>query len=158
MTKPIFPILLLLALAPVASAQGRTLQLEAYLHDNPLHLVPERFDAKVGDTLQVHVTNQGASPHTIVFCGDGVNGESTCKDRWAFASLQPAQDGNLTVPIKKAGAFEFYCDIPGHKQGGMRADLVIASDGAEKKSVPAPEAWLVLAAIGAFGIFVRRRS
>lgn len=157
------PLLILLAvsalLAPTSGAQqGRTLEMEAYLHDNPLHLVPERFDAKVGDNLRVHVLNQGTSPHDILFCGDERHGGSDCSDRWAFASLPPGGEANLTVNVKKAGTLEFFCSIPGHKQGGMRADLVVQGGATQTKGIPASG---ILAGVGSAGLaalLFRRRA
>lgn len=150
-------VLLLALLSSPALAAPQTLEMEVYIHDNPLHLVPERFNAHEGDTLKVHVQNLGAGKHTVVFCGDGVEPESTCKDRWAFAVLQPGQEANLTVPAKRVGTFEFYCDIPGHKQGGMRSELVIQSSGEKTKSVPGLDAAPVMIIAALLALLPPRR-
>lgn len=139
------PILLLaatmvLVFTPaLAQAQDETpLEQTIYLHEN-LHIVPERINARQGDTISAHVINAGQTPHDILFCGDGVNAASTCKDRWSFVRLDPGQEANISVPVKKAGTFDYFCSIPGHKQGGMRGELIVQSSGEEKKSpIPTP--------------------
>lgn len=150
--------LLLALLSSPARAAPQTLEMQVYIHDNPLHLLPERFNAHEGDTLKVHIQNLGAGQHTVVFCGDGAEPESTCKDRWAFAVLQPGQEANLTVPAKRAGTFEFYCDIPGHKQGGMRSELVIQSTGEKTKSVPGADAAPIMIIATLLALLLSRRE
>lgn len=133
------PLILALAsillLTPLALAQDAPLEQEIYLHEN-LHIVPERINAREGDTIAAHVINAGTTPHDILFCGDGVNEQSTCRERWSFIRLDPGQEANITVPVKKAGTFDYYCSIPGHKQGGMRGELIVQASGTEKKGLP----------------------
>lgn len=151
--------LLILALAipltPVAAAQ--TQEHIMYLHEN-LHIAPPRIDAREGDTLSVQVLNVGSSPHDVVFCGDAPNGGSTCDDRWAFTiQLPPGQSANITVPVKEAGTFEYYCSIPGHKQGGMKGELVVQGTGSGK-STPTPALLAVLAGLAVAALALRRRT
>lgn len=141
---PTRKILLLLATAallplatPIAQAQDEApLEQTIYLHEN-LHIVPERINAREGDKIAAYVINAGTTPHDILFCGDGVNEASTCKDRWSYVRLDPGQEANITVPVKKSGTFDYFCSIPGHKQGGMRGELIVQGGGEEKK-LPAP--------------------
>ena len=155
-------ILLLATLVPLAAAPAQAqdaapLEQTIYLHEN-LHIVPERINAREGDSIAAHVINAGQTPHDILFCGDGVNEASTCKDRWSFVRLEPGQEANITVPVKKAGTFDYFCSIPGHKQGGMRGELIVQSSGDGTKSpIPAP-AFLAVAGLALVALVVRRRK
>ena len=143
-----------LLVTPAALAQDAApLEQTIYLHEN-LHIVPERINAVQGDKIAAYVINAGTTPHDILFCGDGVNDASTCKDRWSFVRLDPGQEANITVPVKKAGTFDYFCSIPGHKQGGMRGELIVQSSGEEKK-LPAP-GLLSVVGLALAGIALRR--
>lgn len=149
--------LALAALAAPAIAQGETQEHLIFLHEN-LHIAPERIDARQGDTLKVEVMNVGSTPHDVVFCGDGVNGGSNCNDRWAFTIRLPAGQGaNITVPVKEAGTFEYYCSIPGHKQGGMRGELIVQGTADERK-VPAPALAGLATVLAVVAFAIRRRK
>jgi uncharacterized cupredoxin-like copper-binding protein len=143
---------------------GRTIAIQAQLHETSfgLHLVPERIDARVGDTLVVEVVNQGQSGHTLVFCGDAPGGSgSDCRDKWADSQLIPAgQSVNMTLKVPKAGTFEFFCRLPGHRQGGMNGELFVqeAPGGGKKTPGPAPLLALFAAAAAALLVAPRRRS
>ena len=149
--------LLALVSVPPALAQDAPLEQTVYLHEN-LHIVPERINARVGDTIQAHVINAGQTPHDLLFCGDGTNDVSACQDRWSFIRLNPGQEGNITVEIKEAGTFDYYCSIPGHKQGGMRGELIVqGSTGETKNPIPGMGLLLALAAAGVGLALLRKR-
>ena len=141
----------ILALALVASAvaapaaaqetQGQTYEHTVYLHEysGGLHILPERINAKVGDTLVLTVLNQGASSHNLRVCGDTPPSPSSeCQQSWGQTkfSIAPNESVLLTIEdIPKAGTFEYYCYIPGHKSGGMVGELIVQGD-AEESGVP----------------------
>ena len=62
------------------------------------------------------VQNQGKVPHNLVIKGTGVD-EAT-------SDLAPGVSESLTVELK-AGSYEFYCSIPGHKQLGMDQKVTV---------------------------------
>lgn len=148
----------------VQAQEGRTIAIQAQLHETSfgLHLVPERMDARVGDTLVVEVVNQGSARHDVVFCGDPPGGSGTCNDKWAASPiLDGGQSANVTIKVTKAGTFEYFCDLPGHKQGGMKGELVVQeAPGGSKKATPGPAPILALLAVAAAALLVlpRRRS
>lgn len=154
------PTLLVLAAvllaAPSANAQDAApLEQTIYLHEN-LHIAPERINAVEGDEIAARVINVGATPHDILFCGDGVNEQSTCKDRWSFVRLDPGQEANITVPVKKSGTFDYFCSIPGHKQGGMRGELIV--QGNEKGNALPSAPWLAIAGLALVAFALRRKA
>lgn len=142
-------------LAATSSAAAATQDVIFYLHEN-LHIVPERHNTREGDVIAAHVINAGQSPHDLLFCGDGVKSTSDCTERWAYTRLEPGQEANITVDIPKAGTFEFYCTIPGHKQGGMVGELIVQSATTQKDDIPLGAISVVGALAGA-ALFLRRR-
>src|ERR1051325_2938829 len=91
-------LVLMLALAPLGAGTGaaaapKTVRIPVYLHEaNPgFHIAPETMSAAVGDTLELFVTNNGASTHDLVLCGDVPSSSSTCKDRWGFTGPLKAE-------------------------------------------------------------------
>lgn len=148
-------ILATLLATPVLAQDVEPREHIMYLHEN-LHIVPERINVQVGDTLRVNVINAGTSPHDVVFCGDAPNGGSQCNDRWAFSPrLNGGMETNITVPVKDAGTFEFYCSIPGHKQGGMKGEIIVQGEP-EKKLVPAPSFLPALVLLALAALVLRR--
>lgn len=147
----------LLALVPTAGAEE--VEHIVYLHEysGGLHIVPETITAKVGDTLKVTVVNEGRSPHNLIFCGDGTSPLEKCNERWAFTANIPAgESAPLTVTLTKAGTFDYYCDIPGHKSGGMTGVLTVQGEP-EKRSVPPPGLVAAALAAAAAALVLRRR-
>ena len=146
----------LLPWGPAHAQEARTIALYAELHELPgggFHLVPERIDAKVGDTLTVEVVNRAPARHHLVFCGDAPDDGGECQDVWARttegAPLATNASATLTVPIGKAGTFDFYCDLGLHKQYGMKGELVVQGAPEAKKSVGGADALLALVAAAA---------
>jgi MYXO-CTERM domain-containing protein len=151
--------LALLALAPLASAQTEH---NVYLHDQGssgvgrLHLTPPVLNAEVGETLVFTIYNQGATLHNLIVCGDGEKFEATCDDTWGRTrNLDANETALITFEAQKAGRFDYYCDIPGHKGGGMAGTLVVQSEATEKSGIPLGP--LALAALGAAAMALRRR-
>lgn len=68
-------------------------------------------------TVDVQVTNDGKTIHNLVVKGPGVT--KSTKD------LKPGEQDSFQVALK-AGTYELYCSIPGHKQLGMDAKLQVS--------------------------------
>lgn len=152
----VIPLLALLAAAPTAAAAVQEHAIYLHEYSGGLHIVPEVIHAEVGDTLRVTVHNQGASPHNLRFCGDPAGPMESCRDVWAFTGMIPPNGtAPMTVDVKKAGTFDYYCYIAGHKGGGMAGQLIVEG-GAEEKSAPAAPLAALLAALVAVA-FLRRR-
>ena len=163
LTRIAIPLLATLLLAPAASA-ARSLEMEIHLHELQagLHIIPEEINAAVGDTLKITVYNDYIdhmpSPHDVLFCGDGTNPSTECKNKWAFTGLiQGNQTAQLTVPVKKAGTFDYYCDIPGHKAAGMSGLLRVQGDGSSTGRSTTPGVALVGTLIALAAVAVLRR-
>jgi manganese oxidase len=71
--------------------------------------------APPGD-VTLNVTNNGAQVHNVVLRQTGAK----------TADLNPNGTASLSLGTLAAGTYELYCDIPGHVESGMVAELVIA--------------------------------
>jgi len=152
-------LLALVVLPATAQAQGRTLEALVQLHETQygLHIAPERIDANVGDTIRMEVANLGQARHNLVVCA--TPGEETCaSDRLAFTpNLASNATHVLTVTPPEPGTYAYYCDLPGHREGGMKGELVV--QGEAKNETPLPALPLAaLAALAAVLVLRRRES
>jgi plastocyanin len=75
--------------------------------------------AKVGSpgTVAFKVTNNGQIAHALEIEGNGVEEETD--------TIQPGQSATLTVKLSKAGSYEMYCPIDGHKDKGMKGEITV---------------------------------
>lgn len=68
---------------------------------------PDTIDLPAGSEATVTLTNKGTVEHDITVDALGVK---------IFAKPGQTVSGTVTA---KAGTYEFYCSVPGHKQAGM---------------------------------------
>lgn len=152
--------LLLLAAALLAPPAGAAeVEQVIYLHEysGGLHILPETIAANVGDTLKITVANEGKSPHNLLFCGDGSSPLEKCDNPWGVSAMIPAgETAPMTVELTKAGTFDYYCPIAGHKGGGMGGTLTVLG-AAEEKTVSGHGALAALLALSAAVLLFRRR-
>ena len=71
--------------------------------------------AKVGQPVTVNIQNSGALEHSFVI--DQLNVK---RDH-----IQAGQSAAITFTPTSAGTFEFYCDVAGHKDAGMKGTLTV---------------------------------
>jgi plastocyanin len=73
------------------------------------------LSAKAGKVTIV-MTNPSAIPHAIAVEGHGVDKDGK--------TVQQGGTSRVSVSLK-AGTYEFYCPVDGHKQAGMEGKLVV---------------------------------
>ena len=149
----------LLLLTPAAGA--KEMEVAAYLHDT-FHILPEVIQADPGDVLRLQVTNQGAAPHDIFFCGDaGLDGPPQSCRTPIGGPVRPEPNATLplsvTVPAE-AGTYWYYCTIPGHAAQGMAGKLVVAGEATPQKETPLAGLLALLAAGALAAVVWRRRA
>ena len=71
--------------------------------------------AKVGQPVTVSIQNAGALEHSFVIDALTVKLEH----------IQAGQTSSVTFTPTTAGTYEFYCDVPGHKDAGMKGTLTV---------------------------------
>jgi uncharacterized cupredoxin-like copper-binding protein len=69
-------------------------------------------------TYTFQVSNRGQFPHNLTLEGPGV-------DRQASPTLQPGQNGTVTVTLQ-AGSYEIWCSVDSHKDKGMQLKITVA--------------------------------
>ncbi len=84
---------------------------------------PDRLDAKVGDTLTVHVTNIEQSP-------DMIHGFGLVENNLNI-TIDPGETRTFQVKLTKAGVFPFYCtNFCSALHQEMQGYLVVKNEGA----------------------------
>jgi plastocyanin len=78
-----------------------------------LKFTPTELSAPAGE-ITLDLTNDSAVPHNIAV--DGADGVSD--------TIQDGGTADLTVNLP-AGTYEYYCDVPGHRQAGMVGTLTV---------------------------------
>jgi len=73
--------------------------------------------AKVGQPVTLNFQNAGSLEHSFVI--DALNVK--------LEHVQAGQTATVTFTPASAGTFDFYCDIPGHKDAGMKGTLTVSS-------------------------------
>jgi plastocyanin len=74
---------------------------------------PAAMSARLHETVQIHVTNQGSKSHNLVI-----------KDFYIFTQdLKPSEDVSLSFAPDKKGTFQYYSDTGGKPEPGMRGQL-----------------------------------
>jgi uncharacterized cupredoxin-like copper-binding protein len=68
------------------------------------------------------VSNDGKATHSLEV--EGPDGEVELDK-----ALQPGRSGTLEVNLSRAGKYEWYCPIDGHKDSGMRGELTVGDGG-----------------------------
>lgn len=79
---------------------------------------PKTMTAKAGEITFV-IKNTGAVQHDLSWT---VNGQLMKSDL-----IDPGKTLTWTVTIDKAGTYEGWCTVPGHKEAGMTATLNVTS-------------------------------
>jgi FtsP/CotA-like multicopper oxidase with cupredoxin domain len=84
-------------------------------------ITPSMIHAPQGRALTFEVTNEGTAPHTFaVDTGEGVQ---------ATAAIQPGEGATLEVSALRAGTYETFCTISGHREAGMVGSLMVQQGG-----------------------------
>ena len=80
-----------------------------------LKFTVDTLDAKPGK-VTITMANESDLPHAIELEGNGVEEEGETVEK----------GGTSTVTAEvKPGEYEFYCPVPGHKEGGMTGTLTV---------------------------------
>lgn len=93
---------------PASTADG-AIQLEAL---DPYAWSTEEITVKPGDTIEV--VNAGVSQHDFTV------------DEWGISEVLSSEPVTITIPDDAApGEYEFYCSVPGHREGGMVGTITV---------------------------------
>jgi uncharacterized cupredoxin-like copper-binding protein len=76
---------------------------------------------KHGVKYTVTLTNKGKFKHDMLFDGKGVHDVGIHNAH----AIAPGKKATFTVTFPKAGTFEFYCAIKGHRAKGMQGKVKV---------------------------------
>jgi uncharacterized cupredoxin-like copper-binding protein len=75
---------------------------------------PAEITIDAGRPVVVAVQNIGSIPHDL-----------TVKDAKFKLTVANGRTGQKALTVTKAGTYEFYCSLPGHKSAGMHGTLTV---------------------------------
>jgi uncharacterized cupredoxin-like copper-binding protein len=84
-------------------------------------LAPGKITIAKPGTVVFDAVNAGKMGHALAIEGNGVDKET--------GTIDAGSSAKLTVDLSKAGTYELYCPIDGHKQLGMKATVVVGGGG-----------------------------
>jgi uncharacterized cupredoxin-like copper-binding protein len=84
--------------------------------ESEFKLAPKDATAKAGK-VTVEAKNDGQTVHDLEVEGPGVEKKT--------ANLQPGSSGKLNLDLK-AGKYEMYCTIDGHRAAGMEGTITVS--------------------------------
>lgn len=77
---------------------------------------PDKIEVAKGEKVKVNLVNKDAAQaHSFVITA--LNAKST--------QVAAGKTGTVEFTANKTGEFEIICDVPGHKEGGMVAKLIV---------------------------------
>ena len=82
---------------------------------------PSDVSVDAAGKVTFRVSNDGQETHALEVEGNGIEEETE--------DIAPGESGTLTVDLK-AGSYEFYCPIDGHRDQGMEGELVVGGSSA----------------------------
>jgi uncharacterized cupredoxin-like copper-binding protein len=100
--------------APGTPARAQTIRVS----ETEFKLDPSAPKVKRG-VVEFKVTNDGKVTHSLEV--EGPSGEVELEK-----ALQPGQSGTLEVDLSRAGRYEWYCPVGGHKALGMEGEITVA--------------------------------
>ncbi len=107
--------LLALALAACGGGGEATAETITVKAQDTFKYDPPTLTAKVGETVNIVLDNEGVLEHNFVITELSVALGPVPGGQTAPGSFTPSQ----------AGAFEYFCDVPGHREAGMVGTLTV---------------------------------
>jgi uncharacterized cupredoxin-like copper-binding protein len=104
------------ATASSPAAQGGATAVTATETEFHIALSTAAFSA---GTYKFTAVNKGSFSHNLVINGPGVSQTKTP------GLLAPGQSGSVTVTLR-AGTYDIYCGVPGHKAQGMDVKITVS--------------------------------
>lgn len=97
------------------TASGETMDVTAVQMMDTMKFDPDAITVAAGEEVTIDLANAGALEHN--FSVDEADVDQTLNG-------SESEEFTFTAP-DEAGEYEIYCDIPGHKEAGMVAKLIV---------------------------------
>lgn len=92
------------------------------ISEKEFSLTPSTASLAKPGTYEFDISNDGTVTHSFEVEGNGVEQKA--------ADIQAGSTTTLRVDLTKAGSYEMYCPIDGHKQQGMKGTITVGGAGA----------------------------
>jgi uncharacterized cupredoxin-like copper-binding protein len=111
---------------PPTGAPAAAMTLEVVAHD--IFFEPKELTIPANTDVTVNVPNEGAAPHNFSIDALGID-----------VDIAPGATEQVVINAP-AGEYEFYCNVPGHKEAGMVGTLTVSEEAAAAPAGPATPA------------------
>jgi uncharacterized cupredoxin-like copper-binding protein len=96
------------------------------IKETEFELSPSSVTLSKPGTYAFKAENKGSAQHSLEIDGEGVESKGgKAGEARLEQNLDPGQSGVLAVTFQKAGTYEMYCPIIGHKLAGMKGSVVV---------------------------------
>src|SRR3989440_1534228 len=104
-----------------SSSAGGTVIKTVSVHETEYKLNPNTISLAKPGTYVFKGINDGTITHSLAIEGNGVDMDAS--------GISPGSSGTLKVTLPKAGTYEIYCPIDGHKGLGMKGQITVGGSG-----------------------------
>jgi uncharacterized cupredoxin-like copper-binding protein len=104
--------------AASGGGSGKTVQIK----ETEYKLAPAKVTIAAPGTVTFEAMNAGKIEHALEIEGNGV--------KQKIGAIAPGSSAKLTVDLSKAGTYQLYCPIDGHRGLGMQATVVVGGSSA----------------------------
>jgi len=104
-----------------SSSSGGAVIKTVTVHETEYKLNPNTISLAKTGTYSFKDVNDGTITHALAVEGNGVDAR--------ISSVAPGSSGTLKVTLPKAGTYEIYCPIDGHKALGMKGKVTVGGSG-----------------------------
>jgi plastocyanin len=91
------------------------------VHETEYKLNPNAISLAKPGTYVFKAVNAGTIAHALAITGNGVNS--------SISAIDPGSSGTLKVTLLKAGTYQIYCPVDGHKGLGMKGKVTVGGSG-----------------------------
>jgi len=98
--------------APAGVAQAAPVEIDAF----DIYFEPKQVTIPANTDVTISLANKGVSAHD--FSIDALN---------IGVALPPGETQTVTINAP-AGTYQFYCNVPGHKEAGMVGELIVSAE------------------------------
>src|SRR5215217_3037090 len=102
--------------APTTGATAAAMTVDIVAQD--ILFEPKELTIPANTDVTVNVPNEGAAPHNFSIDALGID-----------VDIAPGATEQVVINAP-AGEYEFYCNVPGHKEAGMVGTLIVSEDAA----------------------------
>ena len=87
------------------------------VHETEYKLNPSNISLTKPGTYVFKGVNDGTTTHALAVEGNGLDQDGM--------DISPGSSGTLKVTLSKAGSYEIYCPVDGHKDLGMKGTITV---------------------------------